>query len=116
VARPIPSEKNMILAQIINIIHGHGPISAADIGDQIGRSREYVDVYIRQARKLNLAHVDILASRDLRHSVKLFVFGPGEDSIERTHIEPMPVLNKPVQETYVPRHDPAMLAFFGRAA
>jgi len=48
--------------------------------------------------------------------VKLFVFGPGEDSIERTHTVLTQTQHKPLQEVFVPRHDEAMLAFFGRAA
>jgi hypothetical protein len=116
-------ETNMILAQIINIVFDKGPISSADIGELIGRSREYVDVYIRQARALHLIHVEPV-TRSISKPVPamLFVFGWGVDSVRR---QPKGVprapnkpnkTNKKEREAITPQHDPAMLAFFGRSA
>lgn len=115
-ARQPIGETNRVLAQIINVIYDHGPISSAGVSGIVGRSREYVDVYLRQGRDLKMLHVDALASVDERHNVKLFVFGPGVDSAKSAH---KPVVSAPVanpKKVYVPRHDDAMLAFFGRAA
>jgi hypothetical protein len=110
-----PSESNLALATIVNIIFDHGPISAFDIGEKLGRSQEYAGTYIRQARALELVHIKARGDgRKKMYPVRLYVFGKGKDSMAPLPKPKKKWAPKP-KEVFVPRHDDAMLAFFGRA-
>ena len=94
---PRPRHK---VAELVELIRQHGPISPNALTKLTGDWRQSVDWYIRQAREADLIHIggyELDTSRGENRTVKLYVFGPGVDAVRPK--QPKKAYQRPLKGT-----------------
>ena len=109
--------------ELLRLIREHGPVSPNRLTELSGDARQSIDIYIRQAHKAGLIHVDSYGPNPTgsNKEVKLWVFGKGDDAqrvyyAEKQHALYIEKLRERRRQQVSVERQPLDEALFGRAA
>lgn len=113
-------EMTTAMADVLDALKRLGSASSPDLAKEVGRTRETVDSFLRQAKDMNLCHISGDRQSELATNMRVYVwtFGPGENFVreKRTAGRPKKAKARATTTMTSARRDPFIEALFGRAA